>query len=189
MNKSQPKAWNLIRSEQGPDLIIFQARFDWLENPRNAKSMKAVILEVPDWVNIVAITPAKKVIVVHQYRFGTKKISTEIPAGIIEPDETSQQAAIRELREETGYTCNDWEYLGWVEPNSAFQNNRGHVWLANNVLKTHSLRLDEGEDISVSAMSLEELQQEMNEGRIRNSLSVLALSWVFGMRREERKET
>jgi len=119
MDTSTEKPWETSHSEQGPDLILFHARYDWVRNPRNAKSMKAVILESPDWVNIVAITPEKKILVVKQYRFGVKKTTTEIPAGIIEAGETPEQAAIRELREETGYTTANWKYLGWVEANPA----------------------------------------------------------------------
>ncbi len=75
-----------------------------MENPRNSIKLKATILETPDWINILAITPEKKIVVVKQYRFGNGQITTEIPAGIIDNEETPAQAAVRELGEETGYT-------------------------------------------------------------------------------------
>jgi ADP-ribose pyrophosphatase len=143
--------------------------------------MRVVVLEVADWVDIVALTPEKKIVVVRQYRFGTGKTTTEIPAGVVDAGETPKQAAIRELREETGYTSRHWKYFGWVEPNPAFQNNLCHQWLATDVVKTHSPNFDEGEDISVSEMSLEELSREVKEGRMRNSLALLALSRAFDL--------
>ena len=181
MNTNAEKAWETFRSEQGPDLILFHTRYDWVRNPRNAKSMKAVILESPDWVNIIAVTPEKKFVVVRQYRFGVKKTTTEIPAGIIEVGETPEQAAIRELKEETGYTTANWKYLGWVEANPAFLNNICHQWLALDVVKTDHPDLDEGEEISVTELSLEEVRLEIEQERMRNSLSVLALSKVFDL--------
>ena len=144
-----------------------------------AKSRKAVVLESPDWVNIIAVTPEKKILVVKQYRFGVGKTTTEIPAGIIEAGEMPEQAAVRELKEETGYTTASWKYLGWVEANPAFLNNICHQWLALDVVKTTGTDLDEGEEISVAEMSFGEILQEIEQGRMRNSLSVLDLSKVF----------
>lgn len=184
MNENIGKPWEVIRSEQGPDLILFQARYDWVRNPRNAKSMKAVILECPDWVNVVAITPEKNILVVQQYRFGVAKTTLEIPAGILNPGETHEQAAHRELKEETGYTATHWKYLGWVESNGAFLNNRCHQWLALDVVKTAELQLDEGEEISVSELSLEEVRSEIEKGSMRNSLSLVTLAQVFDLRSE-----
>jgi 8-oxo-dGTP pyrophosphatase MutT (NUDIX family) len=182
MEPNTDKSWETSQSEQGPDLILFQTRYDWVRNPRNAKTVKAVILESPDWVNVVAITPEKKILVVRQYRFGVRRTTAEIPAGILNPEETPQQGAIRELREETGYTTANWKYLGWVEANAAFMNNVCHQWLALDVIKTSAPELDEGEEISVMELSLEEVRREIDQGHMRNALSVLALLKIFDLR-------
>jgi len=133
-------------------------------------------------VNVVAMTREEKLVVVRQYRFGTREITTEIPAGIIEDGEESREAAIRELKEETGYTGTEWEYLGYVEPNPAFLNNRCHHWLARNVEPTSVPELDEGEHLLVGEMSLDEIRREMAEGRFRHSLAITALSCLFDLR-------
>ena len=185
MDTNDERPWEVQKSEQGPDLILFQTRYDWVRNPRNAKSMKAVILETTDWVNVVAVTPEKKIVVVKQYRFGIKKTTTEIPAGLMEVGETSEQTAVRELKEETGYTTDNWKYLGWVEANPAFLNNLCHQWLALDVVKTDEIELDEGEEIVVTELSLEEMHSEIKDGRMRNSLTLLALAKVFDLRNLE----
>jgi len=124
------RSWKLIKTEAGPDLTLFKARYDWLENPRNGYTVKATVLEAPDWINVVALTQEGKLVMVRQHRFGNGEITMEIPAGIIEEGEESRDAATRELLEETGYSTKKWEYLGWVAPNPAFLNNRCHHWLA-----------------------------------------------------------
>ena len=182
MAENSENGWKVLRSEPGPDLIIFQARFDWLQNPRNSAPVKAVVLETADWVNVVALTPENKLVVVSQYRFGVGHTTLEIPAGLIEAGETPQQAAARELHEETGYTTSEWDYRGWVEANPAFLNNRCHMWLAKNVQKTHALQLDAGEDLAIREISLEELRAEIAAGRMRNAFTLLGLGQVFDLR-------
>ena len=175
------KPWRIIKSEKGPSLQLFNVRFDWVQNPRNSKEMRRVILETDEWINIVAVTPDKKIVVVRQFRFGNGKITTEIPGGTVEPGESPKEAAMRELKEETGYTTDNWIYLGAVEPNPAFQNNFCHLWHAENVVSTDKMNLDEGEDISVETITLEELKEKIKEGQFTHALALNALSRVFDL--------
>ncbi|MCP4694207.1 MAG: NUDIX hydrolase, partial [Desulfobacterales bacterium] len=131
-----PRAWRLIKTEEGPDLGLFKVRYNWRENPRNGRELKTVMLDSIDWVNAVAITRDERIVVVRQYRFGIEDFTTEIPGGMVDPGEDSGQAAARELLEETGYTSRSWESLGSVQPNPAFHNNLCHHWLARDAEKT-----------------------------------------------------
>lgn len=173
--------WKLLRSEEGEELPIFNVRYDWMENPRNGTTLKAVVLDVPDWVTISAVTPDKRIVAVRQYRFGAGEFTIELPAGLVNPGEPHRDAAMRELREETGYTSDDWVYLGWVQPNPAYQNNRLHQWLARDVRLTAPRELDEGEDIEVSVLAMDQVRQDIAEGRMRNSLALLTLSRVANL--------
>ena len=176
--KKNVNIWRKVKSEAGPELLLFNARYDFMENPRNHKIMKRIVLETRDWVNVVAITPEKKIVLVKQYRFGAGKITVEIPAGLIDQNESSRDSAIRELREETGYTTNNWQYLGYVEPNPAFLNNRCHHWLAMDVVKTTDTDLDDGEDIAVELYTYDELTDAIHIGEVNHVLALSALSRI-----------
>ena len=176
--KKNVNIWRKVKSEAGPELLLFNARYDFMENPRNHKIMKRIVLETRDWVNVVAITPEKNIVLVKQYRFGAGKITIEIPAGLIDQNESSQDSAIRELREETGYTTNNWQYLGYVEPNPAYLNNRCHHWLAIDVVKTTDTDLDDGEDIAVELYTYDELTDAIHMGEVNHVLALSALSRI-----------
>ncbi len=183
-NPNSDREWERIRSEPGPDLYLFRARYDWYVNPRNGKQLPRIVLQAPDWVNVIAVTPEHKVIFVRQFRFGVAHDTTEIPAGMVEPCEPPEEAARRELEEETGYTTAQWSYLGTVEPNPAFLDNHCHTYLAQNVVKTHVPSPDEGEDIVVEEFTEAEIRVGIQEGRIRNALAIVALSHVLDLRGE-----
>ncbi len=172
----QIKSWQKKGSRRGPDLMIFRARYDWYINPRTDNKMKRVVLESPDWVNVLALTADSRVLLVKQFRFGTAHITTEIPAGLVDPGEEPLETAQRELLEETGYTSSKWSYLGYVEPNPAFLNNRCHHWLAQEITKTAEPDLDEGEDIEVCFMNFDEIRRAVRDGLIDHVLALSAFS-------------
>ncbi len=184
--RSGPRDWRRLASEAGADYGIFKSRHDTMENPRTGRAMRRVVLETPDWINVVAITPERRIVVVRQYRFGVGAVRTEIPGGMVDAGETPEEAARRELLEETGYTAPRWTYLGCVEPNPAFQDNLCHHWLAEDARPTHAPRLDGGEDIVIDTMNPEEMTDAIATGEIRHSLVISAVCRVLDLRRVAR---
>jgi ADP-ribose pyrophosphatase len=171
--------WQRVRSELLADLKLFRARFDFMKNPRNGATDRMIVLETPDAANVVAITKDQQMLFVEQYRFGISQRTLELPGGIVDMGEDQAVAAQRELREETGYTGSQWQYLGKIASNPVFMTNYIHHHLAEEVEQTHELHLDEGEALEVITMPVSEVFQRFREGWFQHPHTVNALVLYF----------
>jgi 8-oxo-dGTP pyrophosphatase MutT (NUDIX family) len=131
-------------------------------------------ITAPDWINVVPLTESDEVVFVRQYRFGTESFTLEIPGGMCDPGEEPLTAAVRELREETGYTAGEMTPLGFVHPNPALQNNRCHSYLARGLQSSGPPEPDEHEELEVSHVPLARVPDLIRDGAITHSLVVAA---------------
>ena len=171
--------WVKLGSKAGPELPLFRVRFDMMRHPTSSAKFQRMVLETPDWVNVVAVTADGKIVMVEQYRFGVGDLTTEPVAGIVDSGEDSLGAAKRELLEETGFGDGRWRYLGAVQANPAFHNNLCHHWLAEDVVRVQAPTPDDGEAICVHLMTLDEIKDSVVAGKLRHPLGLSALSRVF----------
>ncbi len=183
---AEPERW-----KRGPERTlattrIFDLRSVAFRHPGRGTEREFVIIDAPDWVNVVALTPELRLILVRQFRFGTDEMSWELPGGMVNPGEDPVAAGMRELREETGYTALDQRRLAWVHPNPAIMNNRCHFVLAENALQTHGLEFDQDEELETLTVPAEEALAWARSGRITHSLSVAALMHFEGWHRAGR---
>ena len=171
--------WEKLGSEAGPEIPLFNVRFDTMQHPTSSVELQRLVLETVDWVNVVAITEDGKIVMVEQYRFGVGELTTEPVGGLIDSGEESLEAAKRELLEETGFGGGRWRYLGSVQANPAIHNNLCHHWLVEDTVLVQEPTPDDGEAIRVHLMTLDEVKAAIAAGRVRHSLGLSALSRVF----------
>jgi 8-oxo-dGTP pyrophosphatase MutT (NUDIX family) len=171
------RPWPLLASRVLNAFPIYTLRQDRRRSPRTGKEHDFLVLDSRDWINVVPVTPAGNLVLIRQFRHGTASLVWEIPGGMVDDDESPEQAARRELLEETGYEAEDMAFLGAVHPNPAIQNNRCHTFLARNVHPRQAQRLDGSEDIEVQEAPWSEVSRMVDQGEISHSLVLTALFW------------
>ncbi len=151
--------WKKISSEYIVRAPWATLRVDTCRMPDGTLIPDYYVLEYPDWVNVIALTEDSQVILVRQYRHAAGEEVLEIPGGVIEKGEAPEDAARRELLEETGYEFDKLEFLSELYANPATATNKTHCFLATGGRKTSEQTLDKGEEILVELVSLEHLKQ------------------------------
>lgn len=176
MSSDDDLRWRRGSRHPGSDYKIFTTHFVDASHPPTGKTKRFSIIEAVDWVNVIAVTPDDRVVLVRQYRAGSDSICLEIPGGMVDAGESPLEAAVRELEEETGFTATRWKPLGTVLPNPAIQGNRLHSFLALGAARTASQRLDTSEVIAIDVVPLAEVQEMLRDGRIDHALVVDAFA-------------
>lgn len=151
-------AWKKVSSKYLLKDTWAKIRVDIAERPDGKIIEPYYVYEFPNWVTAFAITADGKVIVERQYRYALNATHFEMPGGCVdETDATLEEAIKRELLEETGYTFESYEYLGCTSANPSTNSNLMHFYLAQGGKKTAEQHFDEGEDIEVYLMSVDEV--------------------------------
>ena len=170
--------WDIKSSRRILDCRIFQVRHDVTVNPRTGQPHDMYALEQPNWVNVIPLTPDDQVVMVEQWRHGTRTVEPETPGGLMDAGELPIQCARRELLEETGYVPAQVELLGTVHPNPAIQNNQQHYVLASGCRQVADLTLDHAEDIAVRLIPLAEIPALIRTGQITHGIVIGGFYWL-----------
>jgi ADP-ribose pyrophosphatase len=172
---SGPARWQKRTDTTLVKTRVFDLHRTRFHHPTRAVERDFVVIHPPDWVNIVALTRNRQLVLVKQYRFGIEGFSLEIPGGMMEAGEKPIATARRELREETGFVGKSARILGRVHPNPAIQSNRCHFVLIQDAVASAAQSWDADEEIKVTTLPVDEVLARARAGGITHGLVLDAL--------------
>ncbi len=160
------KKWKLISSKMAFDHKWFKLRQDKVELPNGKILDDYFVWLYGSVVLVVPVTENGKFVLVRQYKHGADEIITEFPAGFVDEGETAEEAARREVEEETGYSFQDLQLLATTYANPTKAVGKISIYLAKNAVQNKEAKPEETEDIEVLVKNKDEIMEIINNGEI-----------------------
>lgn len=170
--------WKILGKEQIADCKVFSVHKNFASAPGQSEVHDFYVLRAHNWVNVIPITADGQVVLIEQYRHGVDAVTLEIPGGMVEHDESSLSAAIRELSEETGYAAEEMIFIGRTHPNPALQDNYCDTYLAKNAKYVQAPQFDGNEDIEIDVVPYETIPKLIETGAITHALVIVAFHYL-----------
>lgn len=160
-------SWETLKNET----ILKTPRFDVIKEdvllPNG--SVKAFYqTKLADCAIIMPVTPDGKLVLLNEYRHACRQKLISLPGGNIEQGDTPLETAVKELKEETGYTAEQFEFVQSVYADPPRTERRWHFFIAHNATPTSVQDLTEFEDIEILLMRPDELMTSLRDGSITN---------------------
>lgn len=165
-------------------------RSDWCALRRdvvvlpNGEHQEYHVFEIGDAVSVTPFLPDGSVLMIGQYRYPHGKTHWETPAGRIDANETPEEAARRELREETGYEAGRLVPLPGFYPTNGISAHYAHSFCALDCVKVGEPELDASEVMNVRVFSRAECDALLAAGRIEDAFTALGLLYADRLVRE-----
>lgn len=162
-----------IDGEQVFDGLLLKVHRDQVTLPDGKTAVREYITH-PGAVVVIATLPDGRLILERQFRYPLRRSFIELPAGKIDPGETIEACARRELREEVGYEAARWTHLGTLHPCIGYSDERIEVFLALELTYVGH-QWDEGEFLEILSLSPAELDAAVASGDITDGKTLSAL--------------
>ena len=164
------KPWKVLGSKVLIEDQWIKVRADDCETAQGVSVAPYYVVEYPDWVHVIPVDAAGRIMVIEQYRHGIGEDCVEYPGGAVDrSDADPLSAARRELLEETGYASKRIEKLCTLVPNSAVHNNLIHAFIAYDIEKVAEPNLGGGEEIEFRFLTVDQLLAQIEAGKFRQA--------------------
>ena len=149
---------------------IVDVHVDTVELP-NGETATREVVDHPGGVCVLALDGQNRALMVSQFRYPYEKVLWEVPAGKLEYGEDPRQAAIRELKEETGAVAGDFRFLGELYPSPGYCGEIIRMYLARG-LTFGEAHLDEDEFLNLERVPFDQLVEQVLSGEIRDAKTI-----------------
>ena len=144
----------------------------------SGKITERIRVEHPDASAIVPFTNDGRIMLVKQYRYSIQETTYEIPAGKIDPGESAEECAKRELAEETGYRASELELLMTYIPAIGYSSERLYIYKCSNLEKIENYKPHSDEISQIEILALNEIQAKIRSGEIIDGKTIVAIACV-----------
>lgn len=143
------------------DKRVFETRwFTVLSREVPGSQHPHYVVDSPDFVSIIALDDVGRLLLVRQFRQGVQAVTLELPSGHVEPGETPEETARKELLEETGYVAEKFELIADLSPSTARFNNRIWCFLARNARPQPQAEIEKGLELVLYEEGMKSLLNE-----------------------------
>ncbi len=170
----------LLSSETLLSGCFLQIRSDTVQLPDGLSAIREYVVH-PGAVMVIPLLEDAfgntRIVLERQFRHPVGQVMVEFPAGKLDPHESMQDCAQRELREETGYSAAQWAHAGVMHPVISYSTEFIDIWFARQ-LTLGSQHLDQGEILDVFTATPTEFMQWCREGKVTDAKTLAGALWL-----------
>ncbi len=156
---------------------LLRMRRERFQSRKSGKTHDFYVTHLADGVHAIAVTSDRQLVMVRQFRAGSRRDSLETPGGLLDPGEEPCAAGARELLEETGYAGDPAELLGTIWPIPALLSMRISTVVIRNARLIAKPNLGHNEEVELELVPVGDIPGLITSGRIDHGVCVAGLLW------------